>query len=271
MNNSFMNQLKFSLDNAAQDSQKVSEIRRRIHEIENGDLLTLHDILAASVCFDLESNGLLKQAVLGDNSNDLDKLLSDCINKNDINGVAFMAANCIVRINDEFYFFPAHGKIDTAHPVDEALLERTRSFLIDNDLPIHARRLSSPSSFFSVDKLPENDKIINTIAAYMFGAAGIPNPDIRTVACFNKLSSEADKKRILQWVLQKLNQIKDPDLNKPISDTDGVWVRISETNNAAAYAPLYFTDLYDLFDTANEEKQQIQKMILSFREKTKKL
>ena len=269
MDNAFLKQVEFSIstENALRNPTKVADIHRRIQQIKAGDAITINDVINASCCFDLPFNALLRRTVLDRDSIDgIQNTLTNRIEQNDLYGVIFIASTCIARVYEDFFFTYSNGKIAVSHMVEDALLEKIRVFFMDNNLPVLARQFTTPKSFYYVEQLPENEAV-EAIYQYMFGVVDFPCPDKVAVACFNKLSTEDDKKHIMKCIIEKYQRIKDSDVIEPFPGGEGFFVEMHGSNNESYFSPLYFTDLFDSFETDSEEKQRLHELQLKLKEK----
>jgi hypothetical protein len=267
MKTEFLTQVEFSLGakSKLQDPEKVAAIEKRIQQIKEGDQLTIQDVIDASVCFDISFNALLRRAVLESSGANTKKAFADSLNRKALNEVVFIATNCIARLNQKFYYIHFSGKIDDSLPVDEALLQAARELFINNNLPVLARQLTTEKSFYAIDKLPENEQAVETYAEYMFFAS-LRDIDKVSVACFNRLKSEEDKKRLLQMVLDAYRNVVDADIDSTTPRMDEFLINADVGGNSCK-VPVRLTDLYELLDTSNEEKKQLLDLMAALKEK----
>ena len=180
-----------------EDAQRMTD---RIKAMLEEDRIETDDLMKIARGYDLNLKSLMMMAytpygVIFEDT------INDCIERDDLNTLLFISSAAIASHEGRFYTVNSI-KVREHNEISEDTLNRLREYLLKNRCPLNARNVSSPGSFWKVNKLNEAvcDEI--TLMKYIFLAGGIriPYTDQLSIAFFNQLE-DADKEYVLEQLI----------------------------------------------------------------------
>lgn len=202
-----------------EDAQRMTD---RIKAMLEEDRIETDDLMKIARGYDLNLKSLMMTAYTPYGIV-LEDTINDCIERDDLDSLLFISSTAIAFHEGRFY--TVNGiRVREHNEISEDTLNRFREYLLKNRCPLNARNVSSPGSFWKVNRLNEAVCDEDTLMKYVFldGGIRIPYTDQLSIAFFNQLA-DADKEYVLEQLIasyEKFSFSKVDDSTITVEDED---------------------------------------------------